>query len=160
MARGRISHRDTLAANQKAMDGWANVFGKPKVSLGTPPPPVKKRTPKVATPMDVPLEKDIQKAILQYLKLRSDVVFVSRFNSGVAANTDGHGDTRYTRFNTMPGFPDIHGMLKGGHAFYIEVKRQGGKATPDQQSFIDMVRAGGGKAGVARSIEEAVAILA
>lgn len=42
----------------------------------------------------------------------------------------------------------------------IEVKGEGGRATPEQLNFIEQVRAAGGLAGVARSEDEARAILA
>jgi hypothetical protein len=41
----------------------------------------------------------------------------------------------------------------------IEVKGERGKATDAQRNFIDRVRADGGLAGVARSVEDALAII-
>ena len=41
----------------------------------------------------------------------------------------------------------------------VEVKAPRGRLTPEQEAFIAMVREMGGLAGVARSVEEAVAIL-
>lgn len=110
----------------------------------------------------VPLEKEIQTAILEAIELRKDVVFVGRFNRGQAVATDSHGNTRYTPFNSVPGFPDIHGLLVGGRAFYIEVKRPPPcykKPDEAQQKFLDEARVGGACAGVATSVEEAIALL-
>lgn len=110
----------------------------------------------------VPLEKDIQRAILDALALRRDVVFVGRFNRGQAVERDGNGHTRYTPFNSVKGFPDIHGLLVGGRAIYIETKRPPPYYRPpteDQQRFLDEAKAGGAAAGVACSVEEAEAIL-
>jgi hypothetical protein len=41
----------------------------------------------------------------------------------------------------------------------IETKTARGRATPEQQHFVDTVKAAGGCAGIARTIEQAVAIL-
>ena len=41
----------------------------------------------------------------------------------------------------------------------IEVKSRTGRATPEQLAFIDTVRRAGGRAGVARSVEEAKRIV-
>jgi hypothetical protein len=50
---------------------------------------------------------------------------------------------------------DIIGCrLKTGRFLAIEVKRPGGKPTPEQQQFIDTINHAGGLAFVARSIEE------
>jgi hypothetical protein len=45
-------------------------------------------------------------------------------------------------------------MPKTGRFLAIEVKRPGGKATPEQQQFIDTINQAGGLAFVARSVEE------
>jgi hypothetical protein len=110
----------------------------------------------------VPLEKEIQSAILKAISFRRDVVFVGRFNRGQAVATDGYGKTRYTPFNSVKGFPDIHGLLLGGKAFYIEVKRPPPnyeKPSEDQQRFLDEAKNAGAYAGVAVSVEEAMALL-
>jgi hypothetical protein len=52
------------------------------------------------------------------------------------------------------GCPDIHGMLRGGRALYIEVKRPSGKATPEQAEFLARAVEHGGCAFVARSIDD------
>ena len=41
----------------------------------------------------------------------------------------------------------------------VEVKSPTGRPTPDQQAFIDTVQALGGLAGIARSVDDAAAIL-
>ena len=106
-----------------------------------------------------PLEKDIQRAILAALRLHPCIAFVGRFNRGVMQSTY-QGRDSYTQFNTVPGFPDIHGMLKGGAAFYIEVKRPGKKPDDTQANFLASVTRHGGIAGVATSVEEATALIA
>ncbi len=127
--------------------------------------------PRIRRPVDgqrtdrdlVPLEKEIQRAILDDLALDKRVVFVGRFNRGQAVAVGANGRTRYTAFNSVKGFPDIHGLLIGGRAFYIEVKRPQPcyeKPSEEQQQFLDAARVGGACAGIAVSVEEARAIIA
>lgn len=154
---GRKSFRDTLRENNAADRFYAALAGKEPMFQSE----IKESKPRAAllTPKpDAPLEKDIQKAIIQALNLHPMVAFVGRFNSGVAVNSDGNV-ARYTRFNTVKGFPDIHEMLQGGCAFYIEVKRKGGKVSDEQSEFLTMVKRNGGRAGVAYSVDDALSII-
>lgn len=155
--KGRISFREQLERNQKALDQHAELSGKPRIVIEMPPPPVK-RIP--AQPSCRPLEKDVQNAILHAIRWRTDVVFYGRFNRGTAVYYSADGNPRHVIFNTVPGFSDIHGMLTNGRAFYIEVKRDSKeKPTPAQLEFIAKVKAGGGIAGVAWTVEMAQDIL-
>jgi hypothetical protein len=155
--KGKINLREQMLRNQKALDTYASLAEKPPLVLDIPPAP-KKRAP--SQPSERPLEKDVQKAILSMIRWRTDVVFYGRFNRGSAVYYGQDGKPRHVVFNTVPGFSDIHGMLKTGRAFYIECKRDGKeKATADQLEFIDKVKAGGGIAGVAWTVEMAEDIL-
>ena len=58
-----------------------------------------------------------------------------------------------------PGVSDLIGWTQGRFVA-IEVKASRGRVTDEQKAFIDLVRRSGGVAGVARSVEEARAILA
>jgi len=154
---GRISLREQIQRNQRAMDDYAALSDRPRVELDIPPEP-RKRAP--AQPSERPLEKDVQKAILGMIRWRKDVIFYGRFNRGTAVFHGAQGNKQHVVFNTVPGFSDIHGMLVGGRAFYIEVKRDSKeKPTADQQEFLDKVKAGGGIAGVAWTVEMAQDIL-
>lgn len=160
--RGRPSRRDLILQNNATDRFYAGAADTdPKCQQAVPPLRQRVKRPVDGQPI-VPLEKDIQKTIIAALELRKDVVFVGRFNRGQAVATY-NGETRYTPFNSVPGFPDIHGLRVGGRAFYIEVKRPPPyyeKPTPEQQAFLDAARVGGACAGVATSVEEAQAILA
>lgn len=68
-----------------------------------------------------------------------------------------------------PGFSDLFGLVPVtvtqdmvgqtvGVFHAIEVKTQRGRVSPQQQAFIDAVRRNGGRAGVARSPEDALSI--
>ncbi|OQA61445.1 MAG: VRR-NUC domain protein [Candidatus Atribacteria bacterium ADurb.Bin276] len=52
------------------------------------------------------------------------------------------------------GIPDIIGVLPGGKALLIEIKRIGGKVSEEQKSFLENAKALGAKAFVARSVED------
>ena len=58
-----------------------------------------------------------------------------------------------------PGVSDLIGWTQGRFVA-LEVKGPRGRVTDEQAAFIDLVRRSGGLAGVARSVEEARAILA
>jgi len=156
--KGKISLRDQMLRNQRALDMHAALSEKPRIELDIPTAPKKRAVP--AVPSTRPLEKDVQKAILSMIRWRTDVVFYGRFNRGKAVYYGQDGKPRHIVFNTVPGFSDIHGMLTNGRAFYIECKRDGKeKPTADQLEFIEKVRAGGGIAGVAWTVEMAQDIL-
>jgi len=155
--KGRISLREQIERNQKALDQHAELSGKPRVVLDIPPAPVKRVAPQ---PSVRPLEKDVQKAILSMIRWRTDVVFYGRFNRGTAVYYGQDGKPRHIVFNTVPGFTDIHGMLTSGRAFYIECKRDAKeKPTADQLEFIGKIKAVGGIAGVAWTVEMAQDLL-
>ena len=57
------------------------------------------------------------------------------------------------------GFGDLFGMTFDGRFLLIEVKTATGRATKEQLACIAAVRRAGGRAGIARSLEDALAIL-
>lgn len=104
----------------------------------------------------IPLEKDIQKSILQYLDAIG--VFAWRNNTGGGFNTNPNGKKYFIKFSTK-GAPDILGCLKGGAFLAIEVKRPGGVATKNQLEFLATVSRLGGLAFIATSVDEVEAKL-
>lgn len=68
-------------------------------------------------------------------------------------------DARMIRFGLCIGSSDIIGMTPEGMFLAIEVKTKTGRATKEQLNFIERVIQQGGKAGVARSPDEALRIL-
>lgn len=52
------------------------------------------------------------------------------------------------------GIPDIIGVLPGGKALLIEIKREGGKVSEEQKSFLENARELGAKAFIARCVED------
>lgn len=91
-------------------------------------------------------ETDIQRSILDYLKLKR--VCHWRNNSG-AMKTDRGG---FYRFGT-PGSPDIF-VLQNGTIFGIEVKTETGRLSDTQIAFRDTFEANGGHYIIARSIDD------
>lgn len=107
--------------------------------------------------MTQPLERDIQAACLHLLALSGVMAF--RVNSG-AVTGEHNGKRRFFRFNGARGCSDILGVLpRSGRFLAVEVKRPGGKLTPDQAAFLDRIRAAGGLALVVRSDRELEAAL-
>ena len=81
--------------------------------------------------------------------------FVQRTNSATLYTKDG----RPVRIG-IPGQSDLCGHRPGdGRAFYIEVKRPGEKPRENQKRFLRQMRDSGALAGVAHSVEEAVAVV-
>jgi hypothetical protein len=58
----------------------------------------------------------------------------------------------------IPGMTDLMYIGQGIVAF-IEVKTDAGKVRPEQQNFIDTVKKLGHRAGIARSVEDALKII-
>ena len=101
-------------------------------------------------------EAGIQKAILAYLGAVG--IIASRSNTGAVA-AEYKGKRRYIRFGER-GMPDIHGVLPGGRAIYIEVKGAKGRLSPWQVAQIDRLRRQGALAFVARNVPDVAAMLA
>ena len=100
-------------------------------------------------------ESEILKAILQYLGARGILAF--RANTGAFVG-EYKGKRRFVRFSER-GMPDIHGVLPGGRALYIEVKGPTGRLSPWQVAQIDRLRRQGALAFVARSVPDVAAML-
>lgn len=142
----------TLRRSAKAQVQQAIDFGE---FARTVDPNQRKRAPRVR--LD-PLERDVQAAILQLLARHPKVAFAGRFNRGAVRTEhkgkDGNVKRGYYQMNSIPGFSDIHGMLKGGRALYIEVKRRGEKPTDEQATFLAQVGAHGGFGMVADDAQQ------
>lgn len=106
-------------------------------------------------------EADIQRAILEYLRLLG--VFCWRVNSG-AITAQHNGKRRFLRFNGAAGCSDLVGLLpahcsRPGVFLALEVKRPGRKPTEQQAAFLDAIRAAGGVAAVVSSLDDVVQLM-
>lgn len=105
-----------------------------------------KRPQDIKTETPPPLERDIQRAIITYLRRRGAVVI--RVNSGSIQTESG------SRFNgAAAGTSDLIALYQGKF-IAIEVKRPGNTPTAKQQAFLERVRQAGGVAFVATSIDD------
>ena len=95
------------------------------------------------------MENEIQKAILEYLKIKK--IFCWRNNTGAFTKGD-----HFYRFG-YKGSSDILGILPGGRFLAIEVKARSGKLREEQKEFIDAINQNGGLAFVARSVDDVIA---
>ena len=110
-------------------------------------------------------ERDIQSAIL--LALSRGPTRLLRINAGVAWQGTVIERTPqrlvlarpYAIRLAAPGVSDLIGWTEGGRFVAVEVKGPRGRVTAEQAAFLDLVRRSGGLAGVARSVEDAWAIL-
>jgi hypothetical protein len=99
-------------------------------------------------------EQDIQKQILEYLKLKGFFVWKNH-NVGVYSKQA----ERYISYGGTKGIADIIGICPNGKLIAIEVKKHGGYATAEQKEFLSLIENFNGIAGLARSIEDVEEIL-
>ena len=78
-----------------------------------------------------------------------------RNNTGSVKTTDG----RFVKFGLCVGSADLIGIAPGGRFLAVEIKTATGRATTEQQRFINAVLTRGGIAGIVRSPDEALELL-
>ena len=98
-------------------------------------------------------ERNIQSQIMIALSSAGCLVF--RNNTGALTDKTG----RLVRYGLCKGSSDIIGVCPDGRFLAVEVKTAKNRLTPDQERFILAVKASGGRAGVARSVDDAMGIL-
>ena len=96
-------------------------------------------------------ETDIQSNIRKELSKHGICL---RLNVGNFATHDG----RHITSGLPNGTSDLL-FIGNGYIAWIEVKTPTGKPTPEQRKFIDIMRDMGHRAGIARSVEEALEII-
>lgn len=135
------------------------------------------RLPRKAPVPAPPLEKDVQAAVLDYLRLFG--AFAIRVNSGAFAG-EHNGKKRFVRFNSEPGCSDLLSVLPGGRSASWgrfaawECKRPGFKHRPaepgekldkdrrrieEQAEFLASVRQRGGIGAFVTSIDDVRRVL-
>lgn len=97
------------------------------------------------------LEADSVREVMQALRSHSLVAWVERQNTGAMKV-----GSRFIKFGWR-GCSDLLGQLKDGRLLAVECKRpKGGKITPEQVHFLDMVNDHGGVAFVATSLHDVI----
>lgn len=155
MRRGRKTKREEikgLNAAHRYVSTFSMKPGAAELAETFCRPVPKERAPR--KPSGKPLERDIVREIISALRKHPHVASVQRRQSGVFR--DGE---RWIRVGQV-GESDIGGMLHGGRAFEIEVKVPGREPDERQAARIEKIRAAGGIAGCAHSVEEAIALIA
>lgn len=111
-------------------------------------------------------ETKIQRAIMIELSVMGCLVFRNETSGawvGKVAHKTGQQVTltgaRLIKFGLTVGSSDLIGLTASGQFFAIEVKTKTGKASKEQINFIQQIRANGGLAGIARSVEQAKGII-
>jgi hypothetical protein len=152
----RKSLRQTVTENQEALDFMSKLAG----GDGHVNKVVFKEPRKIAIkgPAVYPSEAEVQNAILQYLRVHPKVAFAIRINSGGAIETY-NGVERYISYHSQKGLSDIFGVMKGGKAYFLEVKSKTGRLSPDQDAFLVKALDAGALAGCVRSIEDVEKVL-
>lgn len=97
-------------------------------------------------------EQDIQKTIIDYLKIKHYVVF-KHHSTG---STIREGKPIYFKHGDK-GISDIIGCSPQGRFIAIEVKKPEGKVSEEQLDFIERVNRIGGTAFVAYSLDDVMA---
>lgn len=103
-------------------------------------------------------ENRIKRDICEYLKTQKDIFFWTTKTVGTYDPSRG-----IFRKNTDPfyirGVSDILGLFEDGRFLAIEVKTKTGRLSDFQREFLERVKAMGGLAIVARSVDDVRAIL-
>lgn len=106
-----------------------------------------------------PKEADVLSAVLTALAYHPRVAWAQRMQSGAGKLVRKSGASQWLRFGFV-GCPDVLGQLRDGRVLAVECKRPSGATTPAQEAFLEMVRANGGLAVVARSVDDLMGALA
>jgi hypothetical protein len=164
--RGRKSLREIYADTNKADAFYAAMHGVAPQNQAEIRAPRKRAAPGAD---GMPLEADIQKAILGYLQLCPKVAFALRVNSGTFVERGDDGKERYIQANRLIKIKgrvvDVVGMLTDSRFFAVEVKRPGwtrprNEREEDQEKFINAVKANGGIGLFATSVDDVIARIA
>ena len=150
MRRYSRSLRDIAIANNAADRFYAASFNK-EPAFQREIKPKRERAAIGTDPSAPPLERDVLKAVLKFLSHHPKVAWCCRVNSGMLQLDND----RFIRFNSKRGMADIIGMTTTGLFLACEVKREGAALMDHQRDFLNEVRANGGVAFVARSIDDA-----
>lgn len=105
-------------------------------------------------PIKTASEKEVQKTILDYLKIETRVVWHARINSGLAKCQKCY-TTIYNFKGAPAGTSDILALTNNGKFFAIEVKKnKKSLASEEQVAFLKKVRKSGGIGIIAYDVQD------
>lgn len=102
-------------------------------------------------------EHDLQKQVLAYISLKGNHVFA--FAIPNAAKRTPATAARMRAEGLMPGVADLCVMLPAGQVRWLELKAARGRQSPEQEMFEEVCEVLGHCYAVARTLDEAIAIL-
>ena len=110
--------------------------------------------------MNAPLEKDVQHAVLQFLAAKR--IYAAAVPNGSVLAGDARARAMQSnalkRSGMRPGFPDLILVEHSGEnarVGFMEVKREGGKMSPEQIAFADQCSDWRLPFAVVRSVQDA-----
>jgi hypothetical protein len=107
-----------------------------------------------------PGETARRNSIEQFCNYHPKVAWIHRFNVGAGKFIRKDGtQSQWIEFG-FAGLSDLLGQMRDGRMIVIETKARIGHLSADQIAFLVNVQRHGGVAGVARTIEDAAAIIA
>lgn len=112
-----------------------------------------KRAQRAATP-----ESLVLAACLRLCCAHRAVGWARRMNSGATKFTGRGGKPYFVKFG-WPGASDIVGQMRDGRFLAVEVKRPGGRPTPEQQAFLALVAGHGGVAVLVDTVDSLARVL-
>jgi len=106
-------------------------------------------------------ERDIQRAILTALQNHPLVAHIERLNVMAGQLVQPNGTVSRFMRSCRKGRVDLDGFMTDARVIAIEVKRPStrNEVSQEQREYLAKVTAAGGIAGVATSVEEAIAIV-
>lgn len=112
----------------------------------------------------IPQEADEQEALISWARMsvgrHPELSLLFHIPNG--GKRDARTAAILQRQGVLPGVPDLFlPVCRGGYAgLFVEMKRKkGGRVSPDQRNFIDIVRREGYRAEVCRGFEEAKTLI-
>ena len=97
-------------------------------------------------------EEQVQRAIVEWLRwIEPDCKWLHIPNGGARTKAEA-GILK--ALGVEAGAPDLHLCLNGGWCAYIEIKKPGGRVTPEQTAFRNKCERRGARWALAESIED------
>jgi hypothetical protein len=119
--------------------------------------PATKRLPS-ATVQDLASEGEIQRSIVQHWKLLGmPGSILAHIPNG--EKRDPVTAAKLKALGVLPGIPDLLCVSPRSGVFFVELKRHGGRTSPEQQSVHERLRTAGVEVFTVVGVDDAVALL-